>query len=44
MNTVTVNDFTQGGAHTATQANATPVPRYSGETLCELARENHAIV
>lgn len=44
MNTVTVNDFTQGGAHTATPATATPVPRYYGETLCELARENHAIV
>ena len=37
-----VDDFTQGGAHTATAA--TPVPRYYGETLLELARQRPQIV
>lgn len=37
-----VDDFTQGGAHTATAA--TTVPRYYGETLLELARQRPQIV
>lgn len=37
-----VDDFTQGGAHTATAAAA--VPRYYGETLLELARQRPEIV
>ncbi len=43
---VAVNDFTQGGAHTAASATASPgaVHRYYGETLLALARENPAIV
>jgi transketolase len=37
-----VDDFTQGGAHTA--ASAAVVPRYYGETLVALARERPEIV
>lgn len=37
-----VDDFTQGGAHTATAA--TTVPRYYGETLLALARQRPQIV
>lgn len=37
-----VDDFTQGGAHTATAA--TTVPRYYGETLLQLARQRSRIV
>lgn len=37
-----VDDFTQGGAHTAPVATA--VPRYYGETLLELARQRPQIV
>ena len=37
-----VDDFTQGGAHTASAA--TTVPRYYGETLLELARQRPQIV
>ena len=37
-----VDDFTQGGAHTATAA--TTMPRYYGEALLELARQRPQIV
>lgn len=40
--TLKVEDFTQGGAHTVAPINA--VPRYYGDTLLELAREHSEIV
>lgn len=40
--TLEVDDFTQGGAHTAPALTA--VPRYYGETLLELARQRPGIV
>ncbi len=40
--TLEVDDFTQGGAHTAVALTA--VPRYYGETLLELARQRPGIV
>lgn len=46
--TLAVDDFTQGGAHTATPATAataaSAIPRYYGETLLALARERRNIV
>jgi transketolase len=48
--TLEVDDFTQGGAHTAAAAAnaantaATAIPRYYGETLLALARERANIV
>ena len=41
---VYVSDFTQGGAHTAVTSTPGAAPRYYGETLLALARENPAIV
>jgi len=45
--TLEVEDFTQGGAHTAaptTTAATAAIPRYYGETLLQLARERPNIV
>lgn len=49
--TLAVDDFTQGGAHTAAPSNtgtdaapAASIPRYYGETLLALARERPHIV
>ena len=44
--TLAVDDFTQGGAHTAAPATAaaSAIPRYYGETLLQLARERQHIV
>jgi transketolase len=43
--TLAVDDFTQGGAHTAVSATAaTAIPRYYGETLLQLASERRNIV
>lgn len=39
-----VDDFTQGGAHTASQASPGGVPRYYGETLLALALQRPEIV
>jgi transketolase len=39
-----VSDFTQGGAHTAPVAGAGSGPRYYGEALLAVARENPAVV
>jgi transketolase len=44
MQALEVDDFTQGGAHTAAPASAAAVPRYYGETLLALARERRNIV